>query len=93
MSANIYFNHPCDPVVGLRSRKVESLQYFEICDVQVKEPMISRSTYINHYQSNWHGHLLEAEEENIVASNIVQSNHPSMRLINIIQHAASDMWS
>jgi hypothetical protein len=43
---------------------VESLKYFEIHGVQEKEP---KSTYINPYQSNRHGYLPEAEEENIAA--------------------------
>jgi hypothetical protein len=36
-----YFNHPCNPDAESRSRKVEDLKYFEVHNVQEKEPGIN----------------------------------------------------
>jgi hypothetical protein len=73
--------------------KIEGLKYFEIYDIQEKEPPFSMSTYFNFYQPNWHGHLPKAEEENITASNVFWSDHPSKRPISTIQHTTSDQRS
>jgi hypothetical protein len=66
----------------LRSQKFGTLKYFEICGVQGKEHPVSRSTCIDIYQSDQHGQLLEAKEENIEATYIVRSTHPCNRLID-----------
>jgi hypothetical protein len=45
------------------AKKVGSLKYFVVYDVEEKEPRVNRLTYPSLYQSDWHGHLPEAEEE------------------------------
>jgi hypothetical protein len=49
-----YFNHPLDPDVGSRSRKVGSLQYFEVRNILKKE---LASNGQKSFQSDQHGYL------------------------------------
>jgi hypothetical protein len=80
---NMHFgiNHPRNLATGSRSQKSWKFKYFEIHGIQEKESPVSRSTYFNPYQSDWHGNLPKVEEENIAALNIARSDHRSKRPI------------
>jgi hypothetical protein len=56
---------------------VESLKYFEVHNFQDKEFPVSGSTYINLYQSDRHGQLLEQKKKLTHPFNIARSDHMS----------------